>query len=113
MTENPMQLRDYLAVPYVLEAATVELTDGSWVRRVGYPELIGCVAEAAVVEDALRQLERKRIEMIVRMVGEGHSPPVPRPPLRSSDPAWIAKQVGVADEYISLIERNEAIRIPA
>lgn len=113
MTENPMQLRDYLAVPYVLEAATVELADGSWVRRVVYPELTDCVAEAAVVEDALTQLERKRIEIIIRMVGEGRRPPVPRPPLRSSDPAWIAKQVGVADEYISLIERDKPIRVPA
>ena len=60
-----MRLIDYLSVPYRLEAETVELANGAWVRRVGYPELPGCVVESAVVEDALSQLERKRIEIII------------------------------------------------
>ena len=63
-----MRLIDYLCVPYRLEAATIELADGSWVRRVAYPELPECTAESTVVEDALCQLERRRIEIIVRMV---------------------------------------------
>jgi hypothetical protein len=108
-----LRLIDHLRVPYLLEAETVELPDGSWVRRVCYPELSGCVAEAAVVEDALSQLERKRIEMIVRMVRDGRAPTAPRPPLSDSDPIWIAKQVGVADEDISLIERDGAAGLPA
>ncbi len=56
-----MRLIDHLSVPYRLEAETAELADGAWVRRVAYPELPGCTAESAVVEDALSQLERKRI----------------------------------------------------
>ena len=66
-----MRLREYLSVPYVLEAETVEIASGSWIRRVAYPELPGCAAESLVVEDALQLLERMRIEMIVRMVGKG------------------------------------------
>jgi hypothetical protein len=93
-------------VPYVLEAETVELASGSWIRRVAYPELPGCAAESLVVEDALRLLERMRIEMIVRMVGEGRTPPVPRPPLQDSDPAWIAKQAGLSNEIVALIDRD-------
>ncbi len=108
-----MRLIDYLCVPYLLEAETAELGDGTWVRRVGYPELPGCVAEAAVIEEALSQLERKRIEVIVRMVRDGRSPPAPRPPIRGSDPVWIAKQVGVACEDIALIERDDAAGPPA
>lgn len=104
-----MRLIDHLCVPYLLEAETTELGDGTWVRRVAYRELPGCVAEAAMVEEALSQLERKRIEMIVRMVRDGRSPPTPRPPIRDSDPTWIAKQVGVTDEDIALIERDGAI----
>ena len=75
-----MRLSEYLSVPYLLEAQTVEIALDSWVRRVAYPELPDCSAEAVVVEDALLALERLRIETIVRMVGQGNPPPVPRPP---------------------------------
>jgi len=108
-----LRLIDHLRVPYLLEAETAELGDGTWVRRVSYPELTGCMAEAAVVEDALSQLERKRIELIVRMVRDGRPPAAPRPPIRDSDPVWIAKQVGVTNEDIALIERDGAAGRPA
>ena len=107
-----MRLIDYLCVPYRLEAATIELADGSWVRRVAYPELPDCTAESTVVEDALCQLERRRIEIIVRMVADGCAPPVPRPPLRDCDPAWVARQVGVSPELIERIDRCEATTVP-
>jgi hypothetical protein len=104
--EERLRLRDYLSVPYLLEAETVEVAPNSWVRRVAYPELPGCSAEAFVVEEALRLLERRRIEMIVRMVGEGRLPPVPRPPLRDCDPAWVARQAGLSNDIIALIDRD-------
>lgn len=107
-----MRLIDYLSVPYRLEAEAVERADGSWVRRVSYPELPGCTAESTIVEDALCELERKRIEMIGRMVREGRSPPVPRAPLHDGDPVWVAKQAGVADDLVALIDRNETTIVP-
>jgi hypothetical protein len=113
--EERLRLRDYLSVPYLLEAETVEVAPGSWISRVAYPELSGCSAEALVVEDALHLLERKRIEMIVRMVGEGRPPPTPRPPLRDCDPVWVAKRAGLSDELVALInsdERNEDALAP-
>jgi hypothetical protein len=102
-----LRLRDHLSVPYLLEAETVEVAPGSWISRVAYPELAGCSAEAIVVEDALHLLERRRIEIIVRMVGEGRPLPTPRPPLRDCDPAWAAKQAGLSDEIAALIDRDE------
>lgn len=102
-----MKLRDYLSVPYLLEAETVEVAPGSWICRVTYPELPGCSAESLVLEDALHLLERKRIEMIVRMIGEGHLPPVPRPPLGDCDPVWAARQAGFSDEMTALITDHE------
>jgi hypothetical protein len=102
-----LRLRDYLSVPYLLEAETVEVAPGSWISRVAYPELSGCSAEALVVEDALRLLERKRIEMIVRMIAEGRSPPTPRPALRDCDPVWVVRQAGLSDEITTLIDRDE------
>jgi hypothetical protein len=101
-----LRLRDHLSVPYLLKAETVEVAPGSWVSRVAYPELPGCNAEAPVVEDALHLLERKRIETIVRMVGEGRPPPMPRPPLRDCDPVWVARQAGLSDEITARIDRD-------
>ncbi len=101
-----MRLSEYLSVPYLLEAETVEVAPGSWVRRVAYPELPDCSAEALVVEEALLALERRRIEIIVRMVGEGRPPPVPRLPLRDCDPAWVARQAGVSSDIVALIDRD-------
>ncbi len=102
-----MRLRDCLSVPYLLEAESVEVAPGSWISRVAYPELPGCRAEAAVVEDALAALERRRIEIIVRMIGEGRTPPMPRPPLKDCDPLWVARQAGVSPEIAALIDRDE------
>jgi hypothetical protein len=104
--EQRLRLRDYLSVPYLLEAETVEVAPGSWISRVAYPELPGCSAKSFVVEDALHLLERKRIEMIVGMVAEGRPPPVPRPPLQVCDPVWVAKQAGLSDEIVALINRD-------
>lgn len=101
-----MRLSEYLSVPYLLEAETVEVAPGSWVRRVAYPELPDCSAEALIVEEALLALERRRIEIIVRMVGEGRPPPVPRPPLRDCDPAWVARQASVSSDIVALIDRD-------
>ena len=109
--ERRLRLRDYLSVPYLLEAETVELA-GSWVRRVAYPELPGCTAESTVLEDALLSLERLRIETIVGIARQGRTPPVPRPPLQGCDPAWVARQVGLSDELIALIDRDEAAAGP-
>jgi hypothetical protein len=101
-----LRLREYLSVPYLLEAETVEVAPGSWIRRVAYPELPGCIAQSLVVEDALQLLERKRIEMIVGMIRSGQPPPVPRPPLQNCDPAWVAGQAGLSDEIMALIDRD-------
>ena len=103
-----MRLSEYLSVPYVLESETVEVAPGSWVRRVAYPELPDCSAEAIVLEEALLLLERRRIKMIIRMVIEGRPPPVPRPPLRDCDPAWIARQAGLPNEIVALIDADLA-----
>jgi hypothetical protein len=101
-----VRLRDYLTVPYKLEAETIEVSPGFWCTRVSYPELQGCIAEASVVEDALQHLERLRIEMIVTMCLAGQSPPVPRPPLQDCDPIWVAKAAGLPNDLIALIDAD-------
>ena len=76
----------YAAVPYLLVLESVQ-RDGEWIRRAEHPELPGCVAEAASVLDALRQLDRERHRVLAELWERGAPIPVPRPPLRPPAPA--------------------------
>src|SRR5271154_785355 len=60
-----LDLRELLSIPYLLEAEALEREPGKWLLRLAYPELPGCAAEGLVVEDVLKDLERRRVEMIV------------------------------------------------
>jgi predicted RNase H-like HicB family nuclease len=92
---SALSMREWLSIPYRIEACTTQGPDGAWLRRATYPELPGCMAEAATIEDALRRLERRRIEIIVAMVRAGRRPPLPRPPLCDGDPEGQAREVGL------------------
>jgi predicted RNase H-like HicB family nuclease len=98
-----LDLRELLSIPYLLEAEAVETEPGQWSVRLAYPELPGCAAEGPVVEEALKALERRRIEMIVAMVEEGREPPIPRQPLATSDPLWTARDLGLSERVAALL----------
>jgi predicted RNase H-like HicB family nuclease len=100
-----LDLRELLSVPYLLEAEAVEAGPGKWLVRLDYPELPGCTAEGFVVEDVLRELEQRRIEIIVGLVEQGRQPPVPRRPLASSDPLWTVRDLGLSARVAALLER--------
>lgn len=101
-----MNLREFLSVPYLLEAEAVETEPGTWLLRCAYPELPGCSAEGFVVEDVLKALEWRRVELIVGLVEAGEAPPVPRPPLATSDPLWIARDLALAERVAALLESS-------
>jgi hypothetical protein len=101
--EDRLNLRELLSVPYLLEAEAVETHSGKWLLRFAYPELPGCSAEGFVVEDVLKDLERRRVETIVSMVEAGKAPPVPRKPLAASDPLWIARDLGLSERIAALL----------
>ena len=98
-----MDLRELLSIPYLLEAEAVESEPGKWLLRLAYPELPGCPADGFVVEDVLRELERRRVEMIVTLVEAGKEPPVPRQPLAASDPLWTANDLGLSARVAALL----------
>ena len=98
-----MNLRELLSVPYLLEAEAAETEPGRWLLRVAYPELPDCTAEGFLLEDVLRELERRRVEIIVGLVEAGKEPPVPRKPLASSDPLWIANDLGLSKRVAALL----------
>jgi predicted RNase H-like HicB family nuclease len=100
-----MNLRELLSVPYLLEAEAVETEAGKWIVRLDYPELPGCTAEGFVVEDVLKELEQRRIEMIVGLVEQGKQPPVPRRPLVTSDALWTVRDLGLSARVAALLER--------
>jgi hypothetical protein len=102
-----LELRELLSVPYLLEAEAIETESGTWLLRLAYPELSGCAAEGSVVEDVLRELERRRVEkMIVSLVEAGQQPPIPRKPLAGSDPLWSAKDLGLSARVAALLESS-------
>ncbi len=103
-----MDLRALLSIPYLLEAEAVETEPGEWLVRLAYPELPGCTAEGFIIEDVLRDLERRRIEMIVGLVEAGKRPPIPRQPLASSDPLWTARDLGLSDRIAALLADKKA-----
>ncbi len=76
-----MTREEYLAVPYVLTMEAIEGPDGDWICRASYPELPGCVSEAASPLDCLDQLEDTRVQIILERLRTGQYIPVPRPPL--------------------------------
>ena len=98
-----MDLCEFLSVPYLLEAEAVETEPGHWLLRLSYPELPGCTAEGFVVEDVLKELERRRVQTIVTLVEAGEEPPVPRKPLAASDPLWIAHELGLSARVAALL----------
>jgi predicted RNase H-like HicB family nuclease len=71
-----MKVSDYLRVPYLVTAQSRQLADGSWVRRVEHPELPDCSAQADSITDALRCLDARRIEVVLRMLADGAKPPI-------------------------------------
>jgi predicted RNase H-like HicB family nuclease len=98
-----LELRELLSIPYLLEAEAVETEPGQWLVRLAYPELPGCAAEGPVVAEALKALERQRIQMIAAMVEEGREPPIPRQPLATSDPLWTARDLGLSELVAALL----------
>jgi predicted RNase H-like HicB family nuclease len=98
-----VDLRELLSVPYLLEAEAVEAGAGKWLVRLAYPELPGCTAEGFVVEDVLKELEQRRIEIIIGLVEEGKQPPVPRKPLATPDPLWTVRDLGLSARVAALL----------
>jgi predicted RNase H-like HicB family nuclease len=101
-----LNLRELLSIPYLLEAEAVETEPGQWLVRLSYPELPGCISEGVVIEDALKELERRRIETIVDLVETGREPPVPRKPLAPADPLWTANDLGLSGRVTALLGRT-------
>jgi hypothetical protein len=90
-----MTARDYLSIPYRIEAFSYEAAAGELLRHASYPELPDCSVEAPTITDALQQLERRRIEVILSMLRQGTLPPVPRPPLSDCDPEGLIIELGL------------------
>jgi hypothetical protein len=101
-----LDLRELLSIPFLLEAEALETGPGKWLLRLAYPELPGCAAEGFVVEDVLRDLERRRIEIIVSLVEAGREPPVPRKPLAATDPLWTARDLGLSGRVAAILESS-------
>lgn len=92
-----MKLSDYLKVPYILEASSVQKEDGRWVRRAEYPELPNCAAESSSIVDAIAAVEELRVEILAEMLRARTPPPVPRPPLQQVEPSDVLARHGLTE----------------
>lgn len=99
---NNMTARDYLSIPYRVEAFSYEVAPGQLLRRASYPELPDCSAEAPTITETLHQLERRRVEVILSMLRQGTPPPVPRQPLPDCDPEGLITELGLEDHLPQL-----------
>jgi hypothetical protein len=77
-----MGIDDALCIPYLLVVESVEDEHGEWTRRVGYPELGGCAVEDVNLADAVEELERTKVRILVEMLRSNATIPVPHPPLK-------------------------------
>lgn len=104
MTE--LTVRDYLNIPYTLLAEPVEMDDGSWLRRLSYPELGDFHAQGMDVEQVLLDVERMRFAEILKRLTDGDPPPVPRKPLTTSSPDWWARFLGVDEDLAGTLDKT-------
>ena len=102
------RLAELLAIPYRLQAETIETRGGTFVIRLAYPELPGCVAEGLHLEEVLADLERRRMDLVLALAEQGRLPPPPRPPLAGGDPLWTARDLGASARVIAALEQGAA-----
>uniref|UniRef100_A0A2A4Z018 Uncharacterized protein n=1 Tax=OCS116 cluster bacterium TaxID=2030921 RepID=A0A2A4Z018_9PROT len=101
-----MKLREYLSIPYILEARPYEVNEGEWVRRLAYPELGEIAAEGYDVEQVFLEIERMRYAEILKKLKAGDLPAVPRAPLETFDPEWWAGFLGIPETITGLLDKN-------
>ncbi len=99
-----MTLRDYLRVPYLVEAALVADGQGGWLREATHPELPSCAARSPHIVQSLDLLDRRRLEVILDLFRRGVLPPSPRPPLPHVDPEGVLLRHDLYDACRSLLD---------
>ena len=102
-----MKLRDYLRVPFVLEACSCEVADGEWTNRVSYPELGDCAIEGTSFEAIVDSLERRRVTMILDRLSRGVPVSVPRAPDENIEPRLLLEQLDLIAEFERWLDLDE------
>jgi predicted RNase H-like HicB family nuclease len=69
-------------LPYSVEVAKDETTDGEPVYLARIPELEGCIAQGETIEQAVEDLHQAKIDYIQSLLEDGL--PVPKPALRAT-----------------------------
>lgn len=78
-----MDIRYYLAIPYIAEFEAFEDSNGEWWYQAEYPELEGTQVRCSNIVDAVNELETVKFVVIKSLLEQDKEPPIPRLPLRS------------------------------
>jgi hypothetical protein len=101
-----MILREYLSLPYTLVVDAVEHSEISWIRKATYLELPECVVETMLPLEAIEELEKLKVRIIIGKLLNGESVPIPGEPLNSSDQAFELKRLGFS-QWIGFLDYDE------
>lgn len=89
-------MRDILDAPFLLRCETIRRPDGSWARRVSYPEL-GVELEGDDTTDILAALEIRKIQRLVDTIELGSELPRLRDPVPHGDLEDLLTRAGLGE----------------
>jgi hypothetical protein len=81
---------------------------GGSLRQASHPELPDCVARSPEIEATLGLLEQRRVEVIVTLLPQGVTPPIPRSPLLGVDTERLLLRNSLHSGLAPLLDRPEA-----
>jgi hypothetical protein len=106
MTDRPLTFGHFLRVPYLLRSTAVRAGDDQWLRHVEYPELPDCSATGPGLLDAMDDLDRRRVRVILDLLAAGRRPALPRAPIDGHSPVAELRRLGLTD-LVDLVDHDE------
>ncbi len=103
-------VKEYLALPYVIEVIPEVCTDGSLCYRAYHPELPGCMSHGLTPEEAVENLSEAKFLYIQTLLDKGLTVPKPQKPSATSTGVSYEKAIWSVYTCPSVREDQETIK---